>query len=107
MFLIFIAIVGVLAACGAAATPETITVVETVIVTEIDPIKAIEARLDGFQVARMEDAIVDADLVITATGMKDVVRKSYGTAHMLSDLPISVAAKTGTAQWKEGRENHY
>jgi penicillin-binding protein 2 len=31
-------------------------------------------------------------------GMRDVVRASYGTAHSLSDLPLAVAAKTGTAQ---------
>ncbi|MFH0806767.1 MAG: penicillin-binding transpeptidase domain-containing protein [Candidatus Brennerbacteria bacterium] len=31
-------------------------------------------------------------------GMRDVVRQSYGTAHSLSDLPLAVAAKTGTAQ---------
>lgn len=45
-----------------------------VIVTEIDPIKANEAIMDGFQVRRMNNAIRDADMVITATGMKDVVK---------------------------------
>ncbi|BAB60158.1 adenosylhomocysteinase [Thermoplasma volcanium GSS1] len=45
-----------------------------VIVTEIDPIKANEAIMDGFQVRRMNDAIRYADMVITATGMKDVVK---------------------------------
>ncbi len=42
-------------------------------VTEIDPIKAIEAHMDGFEVSPMRNAIKDADFVITATGMKDVV----------------------------------
>jgi len=42
-------------------------------VTEIDPIKAIEAHMDGFDVYPMRKAIKNADLVITATGMKDVV----------------------------------
>ncbi len=45
-----------------------------VIVTEIDSIKANEAIMDGFQVRKMHNAIKDADMVITATGMKDVVK---------------------------------
>ncbi len=48
-----------------------------VIVTEIDPVKAIEARMDGFRVMPMIDAIKEADMVITATGMKDIVRKEH------------------------------
>ncbi len=48
-----------------------------VIVTEIDPVKAIEARMDGFRVMKMLDAIREADFVITATGMKDVVRREH------------------------------
>ena len=44
-----------------------------VTVTEIDPVKAVEAVMDGYTVARMNDAIRDADIVVTATGMKDVV----------------------------------
>ncbi len=48
-----------------------------VIVTEIDPVKAIEARMDGFRVMKMDDAIKKADFVITTTGMKDVVREEH------------------------------
>ncbi len=44
-----------------------------VTVTEIDPVKAIEAHMDGFEVDSMNNAIRTADIVITATGMKDVV----------------------------------
>lgn len=44
-----------------------------VFVTEVDPFKAIEAKMDGFTVMPMEEAIKDADLVVTATGVKDVV----------------------------------
>jgi adenosylhomocysteinase len=44
-----------------------------VIVTEIDPICALQAAMDGYQVARLEDVLDVADLVITATGCKDVV----------------------------------
>lgn len=44
-----------------------------VIVTEIDPICALQASMDGYQVTTLEDALPIADIVITATGNKDVV----------------------------------
>jgi len=45
-----------------------------VIVTEIDPVKAIEARLDGFRVMTMEKAAPEANFIVTVTGVKDIVR---------------------------------
>ena len=44
-----------------------------VIVTEIDPICALQAAMEGFQVARLEDVVETADIFITATGNRDVV----------------------------------
>jgi adenosylhomocysteinase len=44
-----------------------------VIVTEIDPICALQAAMDGYQVSTLEEALPVADIVITATGNKDVV----------------------------------
>ncbi|HUD70212.1 MAG TPA: adenosylhomocysteinase [Acidimicrobiales bacterium] len=44
-----------------------------VIVTEIDPICALQAAMDGFQVATLEDVLATCDLVITATGNRGVV----------------------------------
>ena len=44
-----------------------------VIVTEIDPICALQAAMDGFEVKRMDDAIKRADIVITTTGNKDII----------------------------------
>ncbi|MGD9987187.1 adenosylhomocysteinase [Pseudonocardia sp.] len=44
-----------------------------VIVAEVDPICALQALLEGFQVARLEDVIGRADIVITTTGNKDIV----------------------------------
>ena len=44
-----------------------------VIVTEIDPICALQAAMEGFQVARLEDVVATADIFITATGNRDVV----------------------------------
>ncbi len=44
-----------------------------VIVTEIDPICALQAAMDGYQVSTLDDVIETADIIITATGNKDVV----------------------------------
>ena len=44
-----------------------------VIITEIDPICALQAAMDGYQVARLEDVIDSADIFITATGCYDVI----------------------------------
>jgi adenosylhomocysteinase len=44
-----------------------------VIITEIDPICALQAAMDGFQVTTLEEALPYADIVITATGNRDVV----------------------------------
>ncbi|MCI4319304.1 MAG: adenosylhomocysteinase [Thermoplasmata archaeon] len=48
-----------------------------VVVTEIDPVKAIEARLEGFRVLPMLDAAKVADLIVTVTGNRDVVRAEH------------------------------
>jgi len=48
-----------------------------VIVTEIDPTKAIEAVMDGFRVMPMAEAVPQADLFITVTGNKHVIRKEH------------------------------
>ncbi|MEM8966578.1 MAG: adenosylhomocysteinase [Bacteroidota bacterium] len=44
-----------------------------VIVTEIDPICALQAAMDGFEVKKMDNAIPRADIIVTATGNKDIV----------------------------------
>ncbi|WP_222166125.1 adenosylhomocysteinase [Edaphocola aurantiacus] len=44
-----------------------------VIVTEIDPICALQAAMDGFEVARMEKAVKEADIIVTTTGCRDIV----------------------------------
>jgi adenosylhomocysteinase len=48
-----------------------------VIVTEVDPVKAIEARLEGFRVMPMLDAARQADLIVTVTGNRDIVREEH------------------------------
>lgn len=48
-----------------------------VMITEIDPIKAIEAHMDGFKVMSMDEAAPLGDVFITVTGCKDVIRGSH------------------------------
>jgi adenosylhomocysteinase len=48
-----------------------------VVVTEVDPVRAIEARLDGFPVRSMLDAAPTADLIVTVTGNTQVVRAEH------------------------------
>ncbi|MEC7980380.1 MAG: adenosylhomocysteinase [Candidatus Neomarinimicrobiota bacterium] len=48
-----------------------------VIVTEIDPICALQASMDGFEVKKLETAIPESDIVVTATGNKDIVRGEH------------------------------
>ena len=48
-----------------------------VTVTEIDPICALQAAMDGFEVKRLETVIGNADIVITTTGNKDIVRAEH------------------------------
>ncbi len=44
-----------------------------VVVTEIDPINALQAAMDGYQVARLEDVLESGDIFITTTGGKDII----------------------------------
>ena len=48
-----------------------------VVVTEIDPIKAIEAVMDGFTVMKMDDAARIGDIFVTLTGCRDVIRREH------------------------------
>ena len=45
-----------------------------VVVTEVDPICALQAAMDGFQVTTLEDVVSTADIFVTTTGNKDVIR---------------------------------
>ncbi len=44
-----------------------------VIVTEIDPICALQAAMDGFEVKKMKDAVQEADIIVTASGCRDLI----------------------------------
>jgi len=55
-------------------------------VTEIDPICALQAAMDGFEVVTLEDAVDSADIFITTTGNKDVIRIEHMRA--MKDMAI-------------------
>ena len=48
-----------------------------VIVTEIDPICALQASMEGFAVKRIEDVVEETDIFVTATGNKDVITLAH------------------------------
>ena len=57
-----------------------------VIVTEVDPICALQAAMDGFEVKKMSNAIPRANIVVTATGCKNVITKEH--FEMMNDKTI-------------------
>jgi adenosylhomocysteinase len=62
-----------------------------VTVTEVDPIKAIEAKMDGFEVMRMSDAAPLGDVFVTCTGQTCVIRKE----HFLKMKDAAILANAG------------
>ena len=48
-----------------------------VIVTEIDPICALQAAMDGFEVKKMTDAVKEADIIVTASGCRDLITEKH------------------------------
>lgn len=48
-----------------------------VIVTEIDPICALQAAMDGFEVKKMTSAVPEADIIVTATGNRDIIKAEH------------------------------
>jgi adenosylhomocysteinase len=48
-----------------------------VIVTEIDPICALQAAMDGFEVKKMADAVKEGDIIVTASGCRDLITETH------------------------------
>jgi adenosylhomocysteinase len=85
-----------------------------VIVTEVDPLRAIEAAMDGFEVMTMERAVADGDIFCTATGDKSVIAREHmsrmkdgailaNTGHFNVEIEIS-ALRQMAAESREARE---
>ena len=62
-----------------------------VIVSEVDPINALQAAMDGFQVSKLESVIGEVDILITGTGNKNVVRLE----HLLTMKHLAIVANVG------------
>ncbi|WP_069791809.1 adenosylhomocysteinase [Cyanobacterium sp. IPPAS B-1200] len=63
--------------CGKGVAMRARGLGANVIVTEIDPIKAIEAAMDGFRVMTMDEAAKVGDIFVTVTGNKHIIRKEH------------------------------
>jgi adenosylhomocysteinase len=66
--------------CGRGLAARAKGMGATVLVTEIDPLRALEAAMDGYQVVSMEAGAVRGDLFITVTGNKSVLRREHFAA---------------------------
>ena len=62
-----------------------------VIVTEIDPICALQAAMDGFEVKKMIDAVEEVDIIVTATGNKDII----GSEHFVKMKDKAIVCNIG------------
>jgi adenosylhomocysteinase len=80
-----------------------------VVITEIDPICALQAAMDGYQVARLEDVVETGDIFITATGNKDVITAAHmarmkhqaivgNIGHFDNEIDIAGLARTAGIQ---------
>jgi adenosylhomocysteinase len=80
-----------------------------VVVTEIDPINALQALMEGFDVKRVEDVIADADIVVTATGNKDIITLEHMKAmkdqailgnigHFDNEIQMAALEKSGATK---------
>lgn len=78
-----------------------------VIITEIDPICALQAAMDGFAVKRMDDVVGDVDIVVTTTGNCDIVVDRHfekmkdktivcNIGHFDNEIDVAWLRKTGT-----------
>src|ERR1700709_495748 len=57
-----------------------------VLITEVDPICALQAAMEGYQIVTMEEAAPVADIFVTATGCMDVIRSEH--MHAMKDEAI-------------------
>jgi adenosylhomocysteinase len=77
--------------CGRGLAARAKGMGATVIVTEVNPVRALEAAMDGYQVMAMEDAAPRGDLFITVTGNKSVLRSE----HFLAMKEGAIIANSG------------
>ncbi|WP_299366068.1 adenosylhomocysteinase [Winogradskyella sp.] len=77
-----------------------------VTVTEIDPICALQAAMDGFEVKRLETVVGNSDIVITTTGNKDIVRAEHFKAMKDKTIVCNIGHFDNEIQMAWLNENH-
>ena len=77
--------------CGRGIAMRAASLGANVIVTEIDPVKAIEAKMDGYSVMTMEEAAPWGDIFVTATGCRDTIT----VTHMLRMKDRAILCNAG------------
>lgn len=77
-----------------------------VTVAEVDPICALQASMDGYAVKKMEDAVKDADIVVTATGNKDIIRPEHFKAMKPNSLLCNIGHFDNEIDMKWLNENY-
>jgi len=82
-----------------------------VMISEVDPIKAVEALMDGFEVGKIEELAPKADIIITATGVRDVLSQSIirklkdgvllaNAGHFNVEIPMETLEKLATHKYE-------
>jgi adenosylhomocysteinase len=89
--------------CGKGVAMKAKGLGANVIVTEVDPIKAIEAVMDGFRVMPMDDAAAIGDVFITVTGCLKVIRKEH-FQKMKNGVLLCNAGHFDVEVWRPGLE---
>src|SRR5436309_14789515 len=74
-----------------------------VVVTEVDPVKAIEASMDGLEVLPMGKAVRDADFIVSATGCKDIITAAHLPA-MKDGVVLANAGHFRSEERRVGKE---
>ena len=94
--------------CGKGVAMRAKGLGASVIVTEVDPVKAIEAVMDGFKVMPMEQAAETGDIFVTVTGCKDVITPAgaicCNAGHFDCEVDVHGIKSMAVESWK-AREN--
>jgi adenosylhomocysteinase len=102
--------------CGKGLAKNASGLGADVVITEVDPVQALKAAMDGFRVMKMDEAASIGDLFITATGMKDVIVKKHfenmkegaivcNTGHYDAEINIQALEDLSTSK-REIRKNN-
>lgn len=89
--------------CGKGVAMKAKGLGANVIITEVDPVKALEAVMDGFRVMTMDEAASIGDIFITVTGCIKVIRKEH-FKKMKDGVLLANAGHFDVEVWKPGLE---